>query len=517
MVCRLPELGRIGGRGLGAPPAVDQLAVERERRRRRCAGHAGNGEQPVAHLLHEHRAFARLPCLRRQHERQNLIRVESRVDATQRDETAQHQSRPDEQNERERYFRDDHAMTQLPPAAKTRGTPPNRAQDVHHVSTRRTQRRNEAAQDRRDETGQYREGQHPWIDGDRLEAGQILRSEREQRLDATPRQREPQDRSDDSDDQAFGQHLAHELQPSRADRGAHRQFATASRGTHDEQVRDVRTGDEQDERDGAHQRQDRRPHVADQILEHRDRSEVEARRLFDGKLFAQVRRDAVDERLRLLNGDARLQACDHAERDVVAIGRFEVEAGRGPHIRQPLHVRARREQQLEIRGQHADDLCAAAAEIDVFVDHLRIATVAAHPQRMADDRDCRQSRRRRLTRRELSLVRRLRLRRRVVVDEIASEEHARAEHAEEVRCRAADADLLRFCAGVGNRCATRGDEAGDVVEELPRLLAQVAIVRRRERPVVNVAVTQLAPDRDQPLRVRVRQRAQQDGIDDAED
>jgi hypothetical protein len=117
----------------------------------------------------------------------------------------------------------------------------------------------------------------------------------------------------------------------------------------------------------------------------------------------------------------------------------------------------------------------------------------------------------------LSLVRRLRLRRRIVVDEIASELDARAKDAEKVRRGAADADLLGLGAGIRDRRATRGNEAGHVLEELGGLLAQVAIIRRRERPVVDVAITQLAPYRHQPLRVGIRQRAQQHGVDDAED
>ena len=120
MVGRLAELRGIGDGRIGAPPAVDQLTVERKRRRRRDAGHARNRQQPVAHLLHERRAFARLAGLRRQPEREDVIRIEPRIDAPQRHETAQHQPGPDEQDERERHLGDHHGMTQPPAAAQTR-------------------------------------------------------------------------------------------------------------------------------------------------------------------------------------------------------------------------------------------------------------------------------------------------------------------------------------------------------------------------------------------------------------
>ena len=175
------------------------------------------------------------------------------------------------------------------------------------------------------------------------------------------------------------QHLPHQPNPPGADRRAHRQLTTATRGAYDEQVRHIRARDEEDERNGAHQRQNRRPDIADQILEHRHGVEIQARRLLDRKLFAQVGRDAIDERLRLRHGHARFQAADHPERDVVAIRGFEVEARGRPHVRQPFDVRARRKQHLEIRREDADDVRTAAAEIDVLIDHLRIAAVAPHP------------------------------------------------------------------------------------------------------------------------------------------
>ena len=60
-----------------------------------------------------------------------------------------------------------------------------------------------------------------------------------------------------------------------------------------------------------------------------------------------------------------------AERDVVAVRRLEVEARGRPHVGHALDVGARRKQQLEARREHADDLRAAVAEIDVRADDCR--------------------------------------------------------------------------------------------------------------------------------------------------
>jgi hypothetical protein len=108
----------------------------------------------------------------------------------------------------------------------------------------------------------------------------------------------------------------------------------------------------------------------------------------------------------------------------------------------------------------------AAAEIDVLLDHTRVAAVAPHPERVADDRDGGQPWRSGRARQRLSLVRWLRLRRRIVVDEIAPELDARAKHPEKVGRGAADANLLGLGASVRERRATRGNEPGHVLEEL---------------------------------------------------
>ena len=49
--------------------------------------------------------------------REQMARVKTGIDALERQEAAEHQARTDEQHERQRYFRDHHAVTQQPRAA----------------------------------------------------------------------------------------------------------------------------------------------------------------------------------------------------------------------------------------------------------------------------------------------------------------------------------------------------------------------------------------------------------------
>ena len=236
------------------------------------------------------------------------------------------------------------------------------------------------------------------------------------------------------------------------------------------------------------------------------------------KLLPEVGRDPIGLHLRLLERHPGLQASDDPERDVVAVRGFEVEAGDRPHVGHALDVDARRKQQLEAGREHADDLRAVVAEIDRPPDDCRIAAVAALPQAVAEDRDRRQLLGRRDDRlRAVGRLRHLRLRRRIVVDEIAADEHARAEEAEDIGRRRADADLLGIAAAVGDRRPEGRDDAGEIVEKRRRLQPQIAVVRRRERPVADVPRPELAPDVHQAVSVRIWERPQEHGVDDAED
>ena len=75
---RLPELAGIGHGGLGAPAAVDQLPSSGSGVAAVTPVTPGNREQPLAHLLHEHRALPGLPRSRLQHERQDVVRIVAR-------------------------------------------------------------------------------------------------------------------------------------------------------------------------------------------------------------------------------------------------------------------------------------------------------------------------------------------------------------------------------------------------------------------------------------------------------
>ena len=251
---------------------------------------------------HERRALARLPRLRLQHERQHVIRIEPGIDAPQRDEAAQHQAGADEQDERQRHLGDDHAAAQSPAAAQTADRPPaERSTSMTSVRDARsagTMPQSSAVTTPANTANASTAGSIATASS----RGRSFGPEREQHLHAGARERQPPSAVPTAAITRLSASICRTSCPRLgADRGADRELAAAPGGAHDQQVRHVRAGDQQDERDRAHQRQNRRPHVADQIVEHRHDVEIEARRLLDRKLLAQIGGDAIDVRLRLLD------------------------------------------------------------------------------------------------------------------------------------------------------------------------------------------------------------------------
>ena len=239
-----------------------------------------------------------------------------------------------------------------------------------------------------------RKREHRAVERHRGGARQALGRQLNQRVDAELREQQAGRAADRREHDALGDQLANDAPAVAADRRAHRQLALARRGAHQQQVRDVRAGDQQHEHHRAHQRDQLRPHVGDQVVVHRLDAEVRVRGLLDRESRAQVGRQAIELRLRLLEAHAGLQLGDDAQEHVVARAGLVVDAVGDHDVGTRIDVGARRKQQLEPRRQHADDVGAAVAELDRLADDRFVAAVAPLPELVAEDRDVRQRRRR---------------------------------------------------------------------------------------------------------------------------
>src|SRR5688572_16660565 len=182
-------------------------------------------------------------------------------------------------------------------------------------------------------------------------------------------------------------------------------------------------------------------------------AQVHVRGLLDREPRAQIRRQPIEFRLRLLKRDARLELSDDTQRDVIARSGFEIHAVGDENVRARIDVGAGREQDLEVRRQHADELSAAVAEFDRLADDRLAAAITALPELITDDGDVRQRRgwlgagsRERLTNR------RRRLRRAVFFDEVAAGVDAMAEQRKKIRRHSA----ARYLFGVALTVAADG-------------------------------------------------------------
>ncbi len=77
------------------------------------------------------------------------------------------------------------------------------------------------------------------------------------------REREPERGAEHREDHAFGGELAEDASPSRAERRSNRELFVASLCAHEQEVRDVRAGDEKNEHHRALENPERFAHVAD--------------------------------------------------------------------------------------------------------------------------------------------------------------------------------------------------------------------------------------------------------------
>ena len=146
------------------------------------------------------------------------------------------------------------------------------------------------------------EGDDGRVDRDAVHSRQVLWTSAISRSMPNLARRTPADRRQAREQQALNEQLPNQAQPAAAERGAHGKLALPRRRAHEQQVGDVRAGDQHHEADGAHQRQNHRPDVGDEILVHRLEPQEEAGGLLDRKLLAQTRGDRVNFLLRLLDG-----------------------------------------------------------------------------------------------------------------------------------------------------------------------------------------------------------------------
>ena len=195
-----------------------------------------------------------------------MVGRKAQVDAAQRRQGPDHQAGPDDEHDGQRHF-DDHerASKPLPSAAHRRLLRPL-PERVDEIQAQRSQGGQDAEQYGREDAESQREGDDRPVEADRRERRKARRVERDERAQRGRRHHQAEGRATERQHHALGDQLPDQPGGSRADRRPQGQFAQPRVAADEQQVRDVRAGDQQQERDGSHQDPQRRTHPATNLL-----------------------------------------------------------------------------------------------------------------------------------------------------------------------------------------------------------------------------------------------------------
>ena len=193
---------------------------------------------------------------------------------------------------------------------------------------------------------------------------------------------EPDNTRHERQQHALDEQLLDDAPSRRADRDTDGDLARAIGRARQKQVGHVRAGDEQHERDGAHERPEKNPYlVADDLLGER-RHHCRDSLVGVGKLTGQGLGDAGHLAARLLDRHAVGEA---------AVGHQQTPGASGARLRRgPLRQRqpdVRVERKLHPRRHHADDRGRLRVHANRPADNRAISTVAALPDRVAQQHD----------------------------------------------------------------------------------------------------------------------------------
>ena len=359
-------------------------------------------------------------------------------------------------------------------------------QHLVHVGPRRLPRRRASEQHAGQSTRRQRKQQHRNVQAHVGFGWQ--RERRHQRHDAVQHQRrEPdaEDAADRGERHALREHLTEQPGADCPHRGADRQLPLPRRPARQQQVRDVRAGDEQDEPHGAEQQPQRGLRLLAQevVLQRLDaRRPTFVRRR---ERFRQATRHHFHVGVGLRQRDARLEPPHHEQPVEIVVDLFRLERER--------HVEARLHPIGLPRRKDADDGVRLGVDADLTADDAAIGAEPLLPDLVREDDD--------LIAADLPLL----------GTEVAPQREWRTCHRQVAGGRHPRRDLLRpIRRGKVNAAAGPGDEA------LERRALPFPLQEGAGRADVAVALDP-RPDHDELIGMRIRQRRQQRRVNDAED
>ena len=261
-----------------------------------------------------------------------------------------------------------------------------------------TERRDDTADDGGRDRENNREREHRRVETNLVQPGKAdaapeIRSRQRrpkplQKPDAAEGEPRAHDPAGHREDEALGEQMADQPDTTGAERDANRHVVAASRGARQHQVRHVDAGDEQDNADRHHHREQRGPHRRDQLVVDIDELEPPGNgclRLRDVRRFAAKSEEHCcgiggGRRQRHAGGEARR---DHDDAGVAAATDVERRPELGLRIGIAKCGRHDTDDGVRLRFGARDD----AVQGDDAPDHIRVAAEVSRPQRLTQDDD----------------------------------------------------------------------------------------------------------------------------------
>ncbi len=118
-------------------------------------------------------------------------------------------------------------------------------------------------------------------------------------------------------------------------------------------VRHIRAGDQRQKKRRAHQRQNRRPDIRDQMRLHPIQAKMKSGRLLDVVAFCRICSDTASASACARSSEIPSFITDHAPLHVVAVGRIVGDARAHPEIGRHFQIEVWWKQQFEMRSNDA--------------------------------------------------------------------------------------------------------------------------------------------------------------------
>ena len=303
------------------------------------------------------------------------------------DKTPHQQSRAHEQQHGECQFSDHQRAAQVVPASP-QGAGPGRS--ARAISKRalirpRVEDRGETKQQTRANRDHHRKKQHPPVDADRGEAGQVRGLQHVDPPDARVGQQHAADPACQGQEQALGEQLPHDVAAAGSQRHTQRHFTPPVQRPGEQQIGHVGARDEQDAGDRRKQGPENRSHITDHLFKQRHHAEGQPAvgRIHVRMFCAQAGGERVHLSLGGCHSDARFEPAD----EVVILagtcgggrclqGERQKDVGLGDHTQRGQHFA----RQPERVGQHPSDRVGLAVDGQDTTHHARAFRKPPRPE-----------------------------------------------------------------------------------------------------------------------------------------